>query len=230
MADDCPWWRPYRALIAATVGGYGALLLALAATGAFRDHWANASTAYFVAANLIVLWWYAHWTYQVAATSQQQFGFHAAQVHIANKPIVFLDHERDPAHPRSTGRIVARNVGPGIAINVYVLAHLTGDKWDCGALGAVEPGGELRIPEVIDSRFDEHAGRASGCIVAAEAIKTRTLQWIVTLNIQDHSGAIRHRLVDFVPDEELTVNQLIAKHGPRFARELAEFGSEVSRV
>ena len=43
------WWQRYRALIAVTAAGYGALLLALWLRGVLPSHWANASAAYFAA-------------------------------------------------------------------------------------------------------------------------------------------------------------------------------------
>ena len=64
-------------------------------------------------------------------------------------------------------------------------------------------------------------------LIITEAMATRTQQWIVTLNVFDREGNVRHRVVDFDPHERLSFQHVLARHGDRFWRELSALQQEV---
>lgn len=183
--------------------------------------------------NLCVLWWYAHTTQQQATAAQQQAVAAEAQINvrlrewrIQNKPVVFLDREMVPSRA-SAGEYerayVVRNVGPGIAINVHVLTARADNGWDVDTIGALEAGGSRAVPEL--RHLDAHDGRLAGRIVVAEAMRMRAAQWMVTLNVADKNGQIRHGyLSERYAADVLTLRALLQHHGQTFRSKLERLG------
>lgn len=171
--------------------------------------------------NLCVLWWYAH-------NTQDQTRQQIREWRIQNKPVVFLDREMVPsgASARSDMRYVVRNVGPGIAINVHLLSAHDDGRWGVDTIGALEAGGSRVLPEHVDQRLEAHAGRLKGRLVVAEAMRMRTAQWMVTVNMPDKTGQVRHGyLSESVGNGVHTLQELLTRYGPTFRERLERFRS-----
>jgi hypothetical protein len=179
--------------------------------------------------NLCVLWWYAHTTQELAVAAQDQARQRIREWRIQNKPVVFLDRDTTPSHASADGHAmpyVVRNVGPGIAINVYLLSAQGDGRWDVETIGALEPGASRVLPEHVDQRLEAHAGRLSGRLVVAEAMRMRTAQWMVTVNMPDKTGQVRHGyLSESVADGVHTLQELLTRHGLTFRERLERFRS-----
>jgi hypothetical protein len=179
---------------------------------------------------LIVLWWYADRTHQLAAMAEGQLQFQVSQWRVANKPLVFYDQDIsiDQRNYRAI-YYVAQNLGSGLALNVYDVQPLDDGQWSSASIGAIEAGGKRDLSAALEDPLRDHQGRMPGRILVTEAMKARTQQWIVTLNALDPEGGVHHTLVDFDPDEGISLEGVLQKHGGRFQRELATLQHEVVR-
>lgn len=179
--------------------------------------------------NLVILWWYAHTTHELAVAAKDQTRQQVREWRIHNKPVVFLDRGTAPSRASADSHAMAyvvRNVGPGIAINVYILTAQVDGKWDVTPMGALEAGGSRLLPEHTDQLLEAHAGRLAGRLVVAEAMRMRTAQWMVTVNMPDGTGQIRHGyLSESVGDDAHTLQELVDSHGVEFRETLTRFGS-----
>jgi hypothetical protein len=96
-------------------------------------------------------------------------------------------------------------------------------------MGAIEAGGKRDLPAAVEDPLRDHHGGMPHRILITEAIKTRTQQWIVTLNALDRQGGVHHAIVDFDAEKEITtLEQVLAKHGGRFQRELVALHQQVA--
>jgi len=101
--------------------------------------------------NLLVLWWYASLTRDLASAAQEQIKLSEHQNRAAARPCVVIE-ENEPSLPR------AANIGNGIAINVVIIENVTAQTptfTPIGALGpsttaAVDPGLSPRTTVGID--------------------------------------------------------------------------------
>jgi hypothetical protein len=224
------WWQRHRILLGLVVALYVVLLFGLRWAGVLSGQWTNATTAYFVVANLIVLWWYADTTQRLAEMAEGQLQFQVSQWRVLNKPIVFFDANVAITPNGGRGiRYVAHNVGTGLAINVYEV-QLRDGRWSSASIGAIEPGGKRHLSGSIEDPLRDHGGTMPHRILITEAVRSRTNQWMVTLNALDRNGGVRHVWVaDFDPKKEMTLAELLVEHGPRFQRELIALHQEVAR-
>ena len=213
------------------IAGYVALVLALwrfVGPGDRLSTWINITNLYVLTWTLIVLWRYAELTRELAGTAAKDLNSRIGEWRIAQKPIVFLSSEWPRAAPGTIAerlstlgaRIAARNVGPGLAVNVYILSRHVDGRWDITSLGALEPGGPWELPNHFDRRFEAHAGRLPGRVVVAEAMKTRTIRWMVTFNVQDADGNLRHAFMEGV-EEAGDLSSLLKARGADMAAGLA---------
>lgn len=148
---------------------------------------------------------------------------------MANKPIVFFDaNVTIDARGVRAVHYVARNVGTGLAVNVYEVKPRDGGGWSIASIGAIEPGGQRDLWAAVEDPLRDHQGRMPHRVLVTEAVKSRTQQWIVTLNALDRNGGVRHLFVDFDPEREMTLADLLDEHGARFQRELAALHQQVA--
>ena len=124
---------------------------------------------------------------------------------------------------------VVKNVGPGVAVNVHVLTAQVDGRWDIDTVGAMEPGDSRLLPEHADQRLDAHAGRASGRVVVCESIRTRTIPWVVTLNVPDDTGQVRHNFLWDFEEKDASLLDLLRNHGERFTSALDNLRQDVER-
>lgn len=63
-------------------------------------------------------------------------------------------------------------------------------------------------------------------ITVAEAMRMRTAQWMVTVNMPDGTGQVRHGyLSEGVGDGTHTLQELLERHGPTFRERLERFST-----
>lgn len=112
---------------------------------------------------------------------------------MANKPIVFLDREISiEQHGLRAIQYVAHNVGTGLAVNCYAVKR-EASSWSIVSIGAIEPGGRRLLPAPVEDPLRDHQGGMPSRLLVTEAVKTRTQQWIVTVNVLDQHGGVRGR-------------------------------------
>src|SRR5438045_575401 len=138
------WLSRHRAWLIFVVVGYGILLVSLRLAG-WGSEWISATTAYFVAANLIVLWWYADTTNLLLDSSRRQIAIsqdqheHALRIsRITYKPFVVAERVQ-----REDGwfHYYIRNIGPGLAVNVWFVLEMNDGTPSKQSLGALGPNG-----------------------------------------------------------------------------------------
>jgi hypothetical protein len=194
----------------------------------YRDLWpirVSLASGLLLFDNLCVLWWYADRTHFLAKTAEEQLRFQRTLHRIENKPIVFIDIQRaDAGNPI----VVVRNVGPGIAVNVYYVKRVNADLWSKTSIGALEARSHRRLPNNLEMDFELQPREAR--ILLAEGMRTRTQQWIVSLNAKDDRGNVHHELVDFdLRGKTMTLDDLLKEHGERFQTKLTAFHEQVRK-
>lgn len=230
MAEDQHehWWQRYRGVLVLVLIGYAVALGVLWALGGMGQ-FADLTTAYFVIANLAVLWWYADLTRWIATTGERQFRFAYTEYRIGQKPVVFLDAvKRTDDRGLLNVHYAVSNVGPGLAVNVYLARETADGQWDTVAMGAVEPHGTRLVLGSAGEPLENHRGAMPAYIVVAEGMKSRTQRWIVTLNVLDGQGDVWHRFPDFDAGQELLYKELLKQYGSMLSQELHTFRTDVA--
>lgn len=206
-SSDEIWWQAYWVQVVALVVGYSVLLCALFRFG-IQSRWAEISLAYFAVANLIVLWWYAHNTKQQVKigqrqveTGQQQYELGLRLRRESNKPFVVLERITKPGEANYFHYAI-RNVGPGVAANVFHVVPEPGSESKLKpagvarfeSVGALGPGASRALPDKIEEPLRSAGGRSLGVMFVAEGIATRTDRWTGTLNALTPNGEVLHRI------------------------------------
>jgi hypothetical protein len=199
-----PWWRRNLHLALLTACGYGVLVLIVWRVQVPAREWnslMNATTAYLLLLNLLVLWWYAHLTAQTADAAGRQARATKHQLRLleedreeSSKPIVFTDRKRIAGSPGSGkagegAHYFARNVGHGLAVNVFYV-QISGDEWSAlREIGSLERRGEVRYPDDLEQPLRDHSN-VIGHVLGAESLGG---EWTITINVRDAHGDITHR-------------------------------------
>lgn len=143
--------------------------------------------------NLCVLWWYAYSTRQLVEASREQvkaaqgeagraelrYQESQRQLLVSLKPLVSVERVEDPDRP-GWAAYRLRNAGGGPAINVYYIGLLDMVFQGPRALGSVGPGMSRALPAHIAETLREGHGGVT-FLLLAEALYTRTTQWVPTL-------------------------------------------------
>ena len=185
-----------------------------------------------VFANLIVLWWYALRTEDLAEISRDQHALATKQYLEANKPIVVVTPVRTPLDANNVHYALS-NIGPGIAVNIYEIT-ITGGKTRQATftyLGGLGPGADRLLPPDIAVRFQEAAmnGREAQMILLTETMFTRTAPWIGTINRLVANGEVVHHLMRLpqLEHREYSLPEVLEKFGRTIEGQVAGFTSYV---
>ena len=146
--------------------GAGVLLsFFVAATTPYYERWDTLIaflTLYVLFLTLLSVLHYAELT-----ASQLRLSVEAHR--IAQKPIVVTDMEND--------RYAISNIGPGLAVNVFMVIPAGGERPKIEEMGALGPGQTTIIePFVRGEPLEDH-------VILAGAMFSRTTQWIATVNV-----------------------------------------------
>lgn len=184
--------------------------------------------------NLFVLWWYAHRT-------EQQYALSVVLRREANKPVAVIDHRRVLAS-NETGpehdRYVVRNIGPGLAVNVFHVTRQVDNRVggpfvgpvDVKVVGALEAHGERLLPLFLEHSLQEAVGYGRRVVIVAEGLVTRTARWTVTANALGPSGELMHRLVSLPkPEPNDRLNEWLERHWEQLNQEFAVAEVEAGR-
>jgi hypothetical protein len=198
-----------------TVAVYGVVLAIVFYAGA-GSKWAEITTAYFAIANLLVLWWYAHNTRQQVEVGLQQYELAFRQRRETNKPFVVIERVTDLR--AGNAHYAIRNIGPGVAVNVFHVVHKPGSVSKIRragvprfeSLGALAPGAQRVLPETLEQPLRDAKGESHGAVLVAEGIATRTARWSCTLNALAPSGEVLHRIQPLaVQDENIEISNVL---------------------
>jgi hypothetical protein len=121
---------------------------------------------------LLVIWWYTDRTAALCRTSQQQFGHAVGVERIRQKPFVVanrLELQRD-----GYGYFI-RNIGEGLAVNVWYVEEQSDGAFLKQPLGALGSDDSKRLPADVDRRLCDQDGLFPFAL-AAEGLITRTAQ------------------------------------------------------
>jgi hypothetical protein len=186
----------------------------------------NFTTAYFLLANFVVVWWYAWLTrglLQESRTLAQITAnqFKLAQTRASNEQkLRWSDNKPLVATVANGGRLWIRNVGGGPALNVFYLAS------DPGAepigLGSLGVGQERQLPHGLSEPTDNWRH-----ILVAEGLSSRTRRWNPMLNVgigtalTAHEVGPLHEGVRMRDDEHWTLETFLEKNGTRLRARLS---------
>ncbi len=242
LAPEDSWLKIYWLQLVLAVVVYALLGAAFFYISKTPDQWFDFTTGYLLFINLLVLWWYAHTTKRLAETGQKQV--EAAQNQYAlgltlrresNKPFVVLERIIDRDKPGYANYAI-RNVGPGVAVNVFVGTPAPGtqDKqnragtYRVDSLGALGSGGISILPDRLDRLLCEEQGRSSGVVLIAEGIDTRTDKWTCTLNALTPGGEVLCK-IKWPKSYPKTVYELLDSEWTRFGLAQLELREDAKR-
>lgn len=183
--------------------------------------------------NLLVLWWYAHLTGEVAKSTTTQAAVSQRQQDQSERPCVLIEWQFAPpslATQPAGHTYVARNVGRGIALNVLHVEDLDSPNLELLHIGALEPGQSTQLPTALVERLNveerDHLERKRHLLIAEPVGGT---EWIVTENRMEPGGRLSHRVrvrklspeqVDQIHQE--TPDEYIRRHWTGIQAELAK--------
>lgn len=188
----------------------------LFAKGKQRE-WVNVTAAYFVIANLFVLWWYADTTKQLLDVSRAQVATSGDQLaetirasRIAHKPFVVIEGiQKD----HGWFHYFVRNIGPGLAVNVWLLREAPNGEPLPQSLGSLGPGDSRLLFGPLEKELCDQAG-VYPIALFAEGLITRTAQWTATINVRERASGSEMRNKPFeirIKDTARTFEQLVAE-------------------
>jgi hypothetical protein len=147
--------------------------------------------ALLVLDTLLVVWWYTDVTATLATTSEKQVATserQLAQAYVAerirHKP--FCVAARVPL-PNSGYEYCVRNIGPGLAVSVWLVSIESSGDLRSECLGALGPGESRTLPELILRPLCDRPTAAPFALFA-EALWTRTSQWMATVNARGRAA------------------------------------------
>jgi hypothetical protein len=201
---------------------FGGLLVLLAST-ALTDRTApvwgvriEALTAYVLLATLLVLWRYTIHTRRIADAASGEMAQMGDELRISHRPFVVT---------RRTGKFdyEARNIGPGLAVNAYIVEPAGDEAASAVPLGAFGPSASERGLHLGPGVKDH--------VLISEAPYTRTDQWTATLNVFRDNGQVAHRPVELtVPQTPCTLEEVLQRNWTDLNRELGEYRYEQFRL
>ena len=214
------WFTRHRSRLVLVVAGYIVLVAVLNLVGRGSD-WINATTAYFVAANLVVLWWYADTTKLLLDSSRDQVKTSIAQYEqtiradrIAHKPFVIVERiEKDDGY----FHYYIRNIGPGLAVNVWLVREQTDGRPSLQSLGSLAPNGSRFLYGPLEQDLRNKDGVFPFALFA-EGLITLTAQWTATANVRErmHGTEMRNQLLPVREIEHArAIEQLLADDWPQ---------------
>jgi hypothetical protein len=219
------WLSRQRAPLALLFVVYGGILALLIAVGR-RSDWLNVTTAYLLAANLIVLWWYADTTKLLLDSSRQQARVGSDQLQetirasrISHKPFVVVERVQ-----KDDGwfHYFIRNIGPGLAVNVWLVEAAIDGRPRSQTLGPLGPGDSRILYGAIESSLRSEDGVFSLALIA-EGVPGRTAQWTATANVRERlkGTEMRNQLLPLRQTEHSrTIEQLLVDEWEVFRDEL----------
>ena len=121
------------------------------------------------------------------------------------------------------GHYAVRNIGPGPALNVYVVVPVGPYDPNVHRVGALGAGGHVIPPP----QYFALQGAPVNHIVITEALRSRTWQWSASLNVVTPHG-VAVRFADFVPERgHLTFDQFRARYFQTLHDQLQMFAAEI---
>lgn len=226
-----PWWSAHQLWIGLTFLGYIGLIAALMIAGR-GEKWPEATTAYFAIAAFAVLWSYAASTRAVLESSRHQVQLgqwqaaHANRMfRISHKPFVVVERVQD-----SLGRgyhYYLRNIGPGLAVNVWIVEDNSDGGPRKSSLGALGPGDSRILSGELEGWLCNQPGTRP-FVLLAEALVTRTAQWTATIGWRDREPGteIQSQLVKIdVTRRARSIDQVLADNWPTIQRGLRDAAS-----
>ncbi len=220
-----PYQAVVKTLVALNLIGWGVFELWASLEAANGLAWSHdgrwtARTSVWVALLLFdilaVVWWHT----DVASRQLRLAETTRAEV---NKPFAVIDRKRLPeaeATPGGCVRYTVRNIGPGLAVNVFYVV-----EDDAGlairSIGALSGHGERALPEALESPFRD-ARAAHQFVIVSEGVVSQPSRWTVTANVLLPTGEVAHRVVWLEPEKRSdSLRQWLEWHWPVVKTQIA---------
>jgi hypothetical protein len=137
-----------------------------------------------------VIWWYTE-----VASRQCRLAEQARSD--ANRPFAVIDRQRMPEAEATPGehlRYVVRNIGSGLAVNVfYVVEDDAG--LNIRSMGALAGQADRALADAVARPLQAAAGAAHHFVMVAEGLASQAGRWTVTVNALLPTGEVAHRIV-----------------------------------
>jgi hypothetical protein len=178
---------------------------------------------------LIVVWWYTEAAWHQVDEASKQVNIGTKQVEIAlslrreaNKPIVVTTREGE-------NEFYLQNIGPGLAINCFIVVPVGAHEPNIHEEGALAADGSSFNSLSLEHLRMNPGGPPSNHLVIAEALYTRTQQWIVTLNVL-RGEQVLHKMGEFKLQQARTsLRQFLDNHYDKLVEQLRSFETEVEQ-
>jgi hypothetical protein len=194
-----PYLAWIKLLAAVDLVGWGAFELwaRLDAVGWTHDGLWNARTSVWSVLVLfdilVIVWWYADLAnkqYRLAETTRSE----------SIKPFAVIDQTHGFEADHRPSRYVARNIGPGLAVNVlYVVEDDAG--LSIQSIGALAGHAERALPESLQRPLRDAHGATHRFLVVSEGLPTQPSRWTATANVLLPTGEVAHRVLRLEPEK-----------------------------
>ena len=192
-------------------------------------------TAMLLLATLVVVWRYTWHTARMVETLRGQVGaareelavskehvkLQRGELKISHKPFVVTDLSAELGY-------FAHNMGPGLAVNTYMVVPLDGENRAVTELGGLAPSQHATIDERHVRVLNEEQVRPH--IIFSEGIFTRTDQWTATLNVVGDHRVVHRPASLTVPGTPCTLENMLERNWPSLLKALKDYRSEQSEL
>ena len=179
-------------------------------------------TVYVLVVTLALVWRNTIVTRAIAKTAREQIELQRVELRIAHKPFVVTDLSSERGY-------FIQNLGPGLAVNTYMVVPQDDGKWMVHELGGLGPGQHARVDAVHVGIANE--GPARKHVIFAEGLFTRTAQWTATLNVVgDHRVAHRPPVGLTIPATPCTLADVLERSWQSLLKDLNDYKAELFKL
>jgi hypothetical protein len=154
-----------------------------------------------------------------------------------NKPFVVLERVAEADRP-GHARYGVRNIGPGVAVNVFHVVSKPGTQTKPNragiptfqSVGALGPGALRVLPDRLEQPLRDARGHGCGLVLLAEGIATRTAKWTCTLNALTPTDEVLCRIQPLsVQDMNIEVGDVLDATWSAIGQELLALQEDAKR-
>lgn len=128
---------------------------------------------------------------------------------------------------RRRGEATVHNIGPGVAVNVFVVVPVSPTEPHARLIGSLGAGQDF-TPSI--GVFGNGHSMTISHLVVAEGVHSRTAQWTVSLNAA-LEGGLFHRMADYhISDHRLSLQEFLQLHWSSLFKQLQDYEKEAKEL
>ena len=129
--------------------------------------------------------------------------------------------------PNSGYEYCVKNIGPGLAVSVWLVSFESSGDFRSECLGALGPGESRTLPELILRPLCDRPS-AEPFALFAEALWTRTSQWTATVNVRGRppGSDVFSQFVEIAENESVrSIDDVVNENAAKLKAALSSFAS-----